>query len=166
MIDYEGYYTNHIRKNDLGDFYPYQYSYPFLGKITFIVDIIIIMVDITIILQLRRKSIKGRYVKEIPAYYYDNKDNKDNKLDCEDQYVNVRLQYLQEKACPDNNDKELYFALVKDGFSNQIKCEDGDNSNICLLGENLEGYECTNRTEAYCLKYIDNKIRRVNNGEM
>lgn len=155
-----------LGKNDLGDFYPYQYSYPFFRENNFYCGYNNHNGRYNDNITVKKKSIKGRYVKEIPAYYYDNKDNKDNKLDCEDQYVNVRLQYLQEKACPDNNDKELYFALVKDGFSNQIKCEDGDNSNICLLGENLEGYECTNRTEAYCLKYIDNKIRRVNNGEM
>ncbi|MDD5936364.1 MAG: DUF262 domain-containing protein [Clostridiales bacterium] len=97
------------------------------------------------------KSINNKYVKEIPAYYY-------NELPYEDKCV--RLQYLQEKARPENSNDALFFALVKNNFVGQIKYEDGKNSNVCLLSGDLSGYKCTNRTEAYCLVYITDKIKK------
>lgn len=90
-------------------------------------------------------KMQGRCVKEIPAYYYNKWNISDRKI--------VRLQYLQEKADAVKDAEVAGFALVKNSMKHQIMFEDGEGSNICPV-KNLDGYECTNRTEAYCLAYI------------
>lgn len=102
-------------------------------------------------LGVAKKHMENKYVKEIPAYYFD-------ELKDGDKYV--RLQYLQEKTCSEKSNDNLFFALVKNNFDGQIKYEDGRNSNVCLLSGDLSEYECTNRTEAYCLVYITDKIKK------
>ena len=90
-------------------------------------------------------DVKGIYVKEIPAYYAKDKIPRGNIL---------RIQYLYEKSKIDNN--ELHFALIK---GKGIENEDGSGSNIRQLKEKIpDTYEYINRTEAYCLRYIDKYI--------
>lgn len=91
-------------------------------------------------------DVEGINVKEIPAYYAKGEIPRGNIL---------RLQYLYEKSEIDNN--ELYFALVKKDM--EMKYEDGSGSNVCQLKEKIPvTYEPMNRTEAYCLRYIEKYI--------
>lgn len=86
--------------------------------------------------------------KEIPAYYAKEKEiNENNKENI------LRLQYLYEKSENKNRDI-LYFALIKE---KGIENEDGSGSNVRTLPAKIvpEDYNFVNRTEAYCLRYID-----------
>lgn len=128
-----------------GDDYPYQRYYTeknrnniFYGGYRHSYD------DTKDTFPVGKKEIEYNFVKEIPAYYSEDIEKTGGQI--------VRLQYLQEKA--DNLSAEEFsgYALVKNNAENQITLEDGGGSNICLV-KNLDYYECTYRTEAYCLKH-------------
>lgn len=122
--------------------YPYQLCY--VGDITVFGGY---NHNISKTFKVGKITIKNKYVEEIPAYYCKEID-----------YINniIRLQYLQEKA----GNNELYFALVKNNVSGQIQYKNGDFSSICLVRD-ISNYDCTNRTEAYCLVYISEYIVRT-----
>lgn len=99
-----------------------------------------------------KREVEYNCIKEIPAYYYNEIDKKINN----DSQQIVRLRYLQDKS---GQQKDNYkFALVKDKVKNQIEYEDKTNSNICLANNFSDNVECQNRTEAYCITYIDSYI--------
>lgn len=105
-------------------------------------------------LNVGKREVEYNCIKEIPAYYYNEIDKKINN----DSEQIVRLRYLQDKS---GQQKDNYkFALVKNKVKNQIEYEDKTNSNICLANNFLDNVECINRTEAYCITYIERYITK------
>lgn len=98
--------------------------------------------------KIGKRVVKYNRIKEIPAYYFNEINNVSGEI--------VRLRYLQDVA--DLMEKSYVFALVKDKVKNQIEYEDKTNSNICLANNFSDNVVCTNRTEAYCITYIDRYI--------
>lgn len=98
--------------------------------------------------KIGKRVVTYNCIKEIPAYYCNEINNVSGEI--------VRLRYLQDVA--DLMKKSYVFALVKDKVKNQIEYEDKTNSNICLANNFSDNVECTNRTEAYCITYIDRYI--------
>ena len=83
--------------------------------------------------------------KELPAYYVKNIVYFDNI---------VRLQYLYEMST--NNQDILHFALIK---GEGIKNKDGSGTHVCELKEGIPNtHVLINRTEAFCLRYIDDYL--------
>ena len=66
----------------------------------------------------------------------------------------VRLQYLYEMST--NNQDILHFALIK---GEGIKNKDGSGTHVCELKEGIPNtHVLINRTEAFCLRYIDDYL--------